>query len=610
MVVTAPGTYTVIGTGANGCQAESSIEITQDITKPTVEIIPTATELTCDVTSISLVAAGADTYDWATGMIEVTAPGHYSVIGTNANGCSNVAEIEITQNIQKPSIAIQSQATEITCTTTEITLVANTTVNDLQWSNNVTGSGREVKVYDEGIYSIVVKDVNGCTQSAEVTITKNQTLGVSVTPESNTIKLGERARFDSTVEGIVSAYTWTLEDQLISSDRSITVTPTATGTYHYILTVVNGVCEAESEGVLEVIPADESVITSQPQDVVVKEGERAIFSVATSTENTTFQWYENGQAIAGATQATYIISSAAVAQYGNEYYCELDHFGTKVNSAIAHLYIAPNKPKGFVSSNDNPVVGDDVTYTLISPESDVTYTWFIDGEEVGQGTELSHTWSDAGVYDIEIVPSRRETEGETYSESVKVKPSTLNVEIEMLYPLETVVGSSLVYRIANPEDGISYRWEVTGGRVEKGQGGDIVSIYWEEAGNQTITVYPSKNFAEGDPVSFDIEVLEKSQAGNGGNGGNDNPATGIDVESLKEQIRIYPNPTYGESNIEMPVELDVMSASIYTISGAKIEDATISVMDGVINLSGKPAGVYMLQMTTNYGIITKFVIVR
>ena len=129
---------------------------------------------------------------------------------------------------------------------------------------------------------------------------------------------------------------------MISSDRSITVTPTATGTYHYILTVVNGVCEAESEGVLEVIPADESVITSQPQDVVVKEGERAIFSVATSTENTTFQWYENGQAIAGATQATYIISSAAVAQYGNEYYCELDHFGTKVNSEVAHLYQSPS----------------------------------------------------------------------------------------------------------------------------------------------------------------------------------------------------------------------------------------------------------------------------
>ena len=53
-----------------------------------------------------------------------------------------------------------------------------------------------MKVYDEGIYSIVVKDVNGCTQSAEISITKNQTLGVSVSPESKTIKLGERARFD------------------------------------------------------------------------------------------------------------------------------------------------------------------------------------------------------------------------------------------------------------------------------------------------------------------------------------------------------------------------------------------------------------------------------
>ena len=610
MRVTTPNVYEVVGTDANGCSSTASITITQNIAKPNVGIVPTATELTCDVTSISLVATGADSYDWITGMIEVTTPGHYSVIGTDANGCSNVAEIEISQNIAKPSITIQAQTTEITCTTTEITLVANTQVLDLQWSNNVTGTGSEVKVYDEGIYSIVVKDVNGCTQSAEISITKNQTLGVSVSPESKTIKLGERARFDSAVEGIVSSYAWTLDNQVVSSDRSITVTPSSTGTFNYILTVVNGVCEAEAEGLLEVIPADESVITSQPQDVTVKSGERAVFSVATSTDNTTFQWYENGQAIAGANQAVYVITSAEVGQYGNEYYCELDHFGTKVNSEVAHLYIAPNKPRGFVASNNDPVVGDNVTYTLVSPETDVTYTWFVDGEEVGQGTEINYTWLDAGLYDIEIVPSRRETRGESYIESVKVKPSTLNVEIEMLYPLETVVGSSLVYRIANPEDGISYRWEVTGGRVEKGQGGDIVSIYWEEAGNQTITVYPSKNFAEGDPVSFSVEVLAESQAGNGGNGGNNGPETGIDVESLKEQIRIYPNPTYGESNVEIPSELEIISASIYSISGAKIEDATISVMNGVINLSGKPAGVYMLQMTTNYGIITKLVVVK
>ena len=45
--------------------------ITQDITAPTVTVVPTATELTCDVTTITIAATpvvqGTASYLWSTG---------------------------------------------------------------------------------------------------------------------------------------------------------------------------------------------------------------------------------------------------------------------------------------------------------------------------------------------------------------------------------------------------------------------------------------------------------------------------------------------------------------------------------------------------------------
>ena len=71
------------------------------------------TELTCDRTSIVLQANGAVSYDWQNGEMVVTAPGTYTVIGTNANGCSATASVEITQNVEGPKVTIRPSADKL-----------------------------------------------------------------------------------------------------------------------------------------------------------------------------------------------------------------------------------------------------------------------------------------------------------------------------------------------------------------------------------------------------------------------------------------------------------------------------------------------------------------
>ncbi len=89
--VTAPATYTVTVTSANGCSDTESITITQDIAAPTAGITPPSTTiLTCSVTSINLTATGGGSYSWSDGTnivgttatLNVTAPGTYTVTVT------------------------------------------------------------------------------------------------------------------------------------------------------------------------------------------------------------------------------------------------------------------------------------------------------------------------------------------------------------------------------------------------------------------------------------------------------------------------------------------------------------------------------------------------
>ena len=96
LTVDAAGTYTVTGTDANGCENTTSVEVT-------VNALPTVTisgeTSFCEGGSTILTASGAESYEWSTmefgAEFEVTEAGAYTVIGTDANGCTGTASVEV-----------------------------------------------------------------------------------------------------------------------------------------------------------------------------------------------------------------------------------------------------------------------------------------------------------------------------------------------------------------------------------------------------------------------------------------------------------------------------------------------------------------------------------
>ncbi|HCP31963.1 TPA: hypothetical protein DIT45_01740, partial [Candidatus Acetothermia bacterium] len=117
IVVEAPGTYTVVVTGTNGCSASDCVTVTQDVEPPVVEATVDQ-PLTCAKTKVTLTAnvtGGRSPYtiEWtspeggvigSTACITVSEPGTYTVTATGANGCSTSDAVTVLEDVEPPAV--------------------------------------------------------------------------------------------------------------------------------------------------------------------------------------------------------------------------------------------------------------------------------------------------------------------------------------------------------------------------------------------------------------------------------------------------------------------------------------------------------------------------
>ncbi|MCX7743391.1 MAG: T9SS type A sorting domain-containing protein, partial [Flavobacteriales bacterium] len=95
-------TYTVTGTDANGCTNTTSLTISVK-ESPSVGIQVLPDSIICSGTGITLSGTGADSYSWSSGIVDgvafyPTQTSTYTVMGTNANGCTDSESITIQVN--------------------------------------------------------------------------------------------------------------------------------------------------------------------------------------------------------------------------------------------------------------------------------------------------------------------------------------------------------------------------------------------------------------------------------------------------------------------------------------------------------------------------------
>lgn len=209
--VSDPGFYTLLVTNSiTGCTNLDSIEVTQDGDVPIANINLTTDILNCNDVNILLQNSGSSTgndiiYSWsdANGVLstatnlDVTTPGDYFLtVSNNANGCSTMTSVTISQDTISPQIATNSDI--ITCDQPISTLdgTGSSSGADIvyEWQNNMGGflsNDISFQVNQSGNYNFIITDnSNGCTTSEVVTVDENITNIISNAGNNATLTCG------------------------------------------------------------------------------------------------------------------------------------------------------------------------------------------------------------------------------------------------------------------------------------------------------------------------------------------------------------------------------------------------------------------------------------
>ena len=194
-------TYTVTGTDANGCSNTATSLITVNAI-PIVALGPDIIQ--CGGTLILNAGNPGCTYLWSnsstTQSITVSTSGTYSVVVTNANGCTGSDVIQVTMNA---ALVVALGADVIQCGGTVILNAGNPGCTYM-WSNASTT--QSITVSSSGTYSVVVTNTNGCISSDVVIVTINPLPNVTVTASSMVVCVDDA---NVTLTGTPTGGTWT-----------------------------------------------------------------------------------------------------------------------------------------------------------------------------------------------------------------------------------------------------------------------------------------------------------------------------------------------------------------------------------------------------------------
>lgn len=165
--------------------------------------------------------------------------GTYRLVVTDSNGNTTYKEQELTEN---PPLAITFTKTEVTCYngndgSIDISVTGGTGVYNYEWSNGEIIE--DVTTLSAGVYTVTVKDENGCELQEVITITQPSVYRVLVTTFEEPRGAGlSDGSISVDIEGGVEPFTYEWKDQAtnsISNTTSINNVPTG----KYYLTVVD-----------------------------------------------------------------------------------------------------------------------------------------------------------------------------------------------------------------------------------------------------------------------------------------------------------------------------------------------------------------------------------
>lgn len=226
-------------------------------------------------------------------------------------------------------------------------------------------------------------------------------------------------------------------------------------------------------GCLSSAGSESPTISEDPKDRTVFVGQSAKFDFGASGKPPfTFQWFRNGVAIAGATEAIYITPAVTAADDGAKYSVKITNAQGSITSKDATLTV-----KAGPSITTEPVaqtvnVGASATFTVAATGEQLQYQWLRDEQPISGATSATYTLSATAVADDGtlisvlvgnpggVISSRAVTLTVLAAPSVTVQPVSQTV----------IAGDAVVLGVTALGGNLRYQWRRNGSDLEGATG--------------------------------------------------------------------------------------------------------------------------------------------
>ncbi len=382
--------YTVTATDA--CAVDDTITVNLTVLPIPIISITLGSDTICTGECTSLIASGATTYSWSpsvsctgncdTATVCPISTTTYTVTGTDANGCTNIATITIVVN-PNPTVSVTPSSSTI-CNGQNVSLTASG-ASTYTWSpstglSSTTGSTVTASPSSTITYTVTGTDVNGCTATATSVITITAPFGVNIVPQGGTqFCSGDSLRLTCNTNCSTPAYQWFVNGIPIAGATSSTYYVTTPGNYFCQVTCGTG-CIVNSNilgiSLFNVSP----VVLTVPNDTFCEPipgfGTGVAMSIVPGPPSgSTIQWFHNGIQITPSLldQSTESGFYYVVVTYPN---------GCSVTSDSLAILIYP-KPDVTITPENVWLCGSETEIlTANSSISSLTYSWTFNGSLV------------------------------------------------------------------------------------------------------------------------------------------------------------------------------------------------------------------------------------
>jgi hypothetical protein len=402
------GTYTTLLIVSDACGSLAGAQSTVTVkVNPTVTATPSSTTI-CNGTNITLSGGGASTYTWTGGITNAIsfAPSsttNYSVSGTAANGCTNIAVANVSVN-PIPNVTANTTASTI-CNGSNVTL-SGSGATTYTWSSGVT-NGLAFAPSSSNTYT-VVGSTNNCTNTAVVSVSVNPVPVIIANTSATAICNGSNVTLSGSG---ATTYTWSS-----GVTNGLAFTPTSSNTY----TVIGSTNNCTNTAVVSVTVNPIPNVTANASTNVICNGSNVTLTGGGATTYTWTSGVTNGIAFSPTSSNSYTVTGAT---------------NNCSNTAVIS-----------VSVNTSPIVIANATATLICLSTGVTLS--------GSGA-TSYTWT-SGVSDgVAFTPTSTSTYSVTGSD-VNGCSGTATVQVAVSACTEVqslVLANTNIVVFPNPNNG-------------------------------------------------------------------------------------------------------------------------------------------------------------